>query len=125
MDNPMTDPSVITDLERAKLIADRIRRNKNELISNNVTLDIKRSKLEYLLRLQKDVNDDVNRLTIEVPVFEKRVEQLTAWCAKNLESDEQVELATMLAKRIAKLQKELEHKHKELHRLEAGLPDIL
>lgn len=117
--------SVISNLERAKQIADRIKRNKNALISIRGTLEIKRNALVYAQKRLRDAQEDVDRLSKEIPGLEKHTEQLTEWCAKNLPNEENVQLATELAKKIARLQKELEQKRKEIARLENGLPDIL
>ena len=115
----------ISVMERAKEIATRINRNRNALISITTTLEVKKNAYKYALIRQKESNEDVERLSKEIPNLETHRLQLEAWCAKNLDSDEQVTMATALAKKIDRLRKELDMKRKELQRLENGLPDTL
>ena len=125
-DTPVPEaPVTISAMERAKEIADRINRNKSALISISTTLVVKRNAYKYALIAQKDANEDVERLGKEIPALEHHEEQLSVWCAKNLDSDEQVAMATAIAKKIDRLRKELDAKRKELQRLENGLPDVL
>lgn len=118
-----TPPVSITALEKAKQMQDRITRNKNALISMSTTVEVKRNALVYAKKRLKEAQEDVERLSVEIPILDRHIEQLNVWCGKNLESDEQMQMATALAKKIQKLQKELEAKRQALHRLEAGLPE--
>lgn len=111
----------LTAMEKAKEMAARITRNKNALISIRTTLEVKRSALAYTQKVLKELHEDEQRLQKEVPALEHHVEQLENWCAKHLDSDEQVQIATELAKKIDRLRKELEKKRNELHRMESGL----
>lgn len=128
---PMTDtpvqpaPVTISAMERAKEIADRINRNKSALISISTTLGVKESVYQWALVRQREANEEVERLAKEIPALKHHKDQLETWCSKHLDSDEQVQMATALAKKIDKLRKELDAKRKELHRIENGLPDIL
>lgn len=123
-DTPVADaPVTISAMERAKEIADRINRNKTALVSISTTIEVKRNALKHALADQKEANENVERLSKEIPSLEHHETQLKAWCAKNLDSDEQIAVATAIAKKIDKLRKELDAKRKELQRLENGLPD--
>jgi predicted RNase H-like nuclease (RuvC/YqgF family) len=123
-DTPVAEaPVTISAMERAKEIADRINRNKSALVSISTTLEVKRNAYKHALIAQKEANEDVERLAKEIPALEHHEGQLKTWCAKNLDSDEQVAMATAIAKKIDRLRKELDAKRKELQRLENGLPD--
>lgn len=119
----MSEPTELSNLEKAKQIADRINRNRGALISMRTSLEVKSNALVYAKKRLKDATEDVDRLTPEIPALEKHIVKLEAWCCKHMDSDEQVQLATLLAKKIQRLQKELEVKRNELARLENGLSD--
>jgi len=123
-DTPVPNaPVTISAMERAKEIADRINRNRSALISISTTLEVKKVAYTHALIEQKEANEDVERLAKEIPALEHHKAQLVTWCAKNLDTDEQMQMATAIAKKIDKLRKELDAKRKELQRLENGLPD--
>lgn len=111
-------------LDRAKEVAERFERQRTYLVGLTSRLPILKSALAHAHKVHRESGEDIVRLEKEIPVVEAHIEKLTTWIAKNVDTQDDVEIANALARRIARLQKEIERKQKELHRVEAGLPDI-
>lgn len=115
-------PSTTEALTQAKDIGLRYNRNYTALRSIRSGLEVKKAMLESLQRQKKGIDEDVERLTAEVPKYEARVKQLEDWCSAHADMPEVSKHAEDLARRIAKLTKELADKRDLIHRLESGLP---
>jgi chromosome segregation ATPase len=111
-------------LERAKEVADRFTRQKTYLISLTTRLPLLKSALVYAQKVHTESGEDIARLSKEIPAIESHISKLEVWIATNFDTEDDVAIANALAKRIARLQKEIERKQRELHRVEAGLPDL-
>lgn len=115
-------PSTTEALAQARDIGLRYNRNYTALKSIRSGLEVKKAMLIALLKQKKSIDEDVERLAAEVPKYEARVKQLEDWCSAHKDMPEVSKHAEDLAKRIAKLTKELADKRDLIHRLEAGLP---
>lgn len=102
----------------AKEIKIRFNRNYNALRSLRASLDVKKPMLAALLKQKKSLDEDVDRLTAEIPKIEERVAQLATWCADHSDMSRAGDQAEALAAKIARMSKELERKREELRRIE-------
>lgn len=118
---PVTDNAAAA-IEKAKAVADRFNRQLTFLRALNTRLPVLENALAVAKKVHAESGDDVSRLTKEVEYAKKHIAQLDAWVANNLDMPENVAAANELAAKIKRLQKDIERKRQEMHRLEAGLP---
>lgn len=120
-DTPLTiNPAAA--IEKAKEVADRFKRNQSYLITLNTRLPILEAALKQRTKDMEEAISDVKRLTADIAQAKDHRDKLEVWVANNLDMPDDVAQANALAERIKKLQKEIEKKQREMHRLEVGLP---
>ena len=122
--NLSVKPSTTEALAQARDIGLRYNRNYTALKSLRSGLEVKKAMLASLSKQKKEIDSEVERLSIEVPKYELRVKQLEDWCSNHAHMEADSKQAEDLAKRIAKLTKDLSEKRDLIHRLEAGLPIV-
>ena len=111
-------------IEKAKQVAERYTRQTDYLRSLTTRLPVITAALKQRKRDYEEAERDVTRLTREVAQVTEHIEKLAAWVAKNQDMPEDVAVANALADKIKRLQREIERKQRDIHRLEAGLPNV-
>jgi hypothetical protein len=109
-------------IEKAKLVADRYKRQVGYLMGLTGRLPMIQASLKQRIKDAEAAAADVIRLTAEEKQTREHIEKLNIWVANNQDMPCDVAEANSLAAKIQKLQKEIEKKQKELHRMEVGLP---
>ena len=110
-------------LERTAQVHDRYKRNVGYLVMLQTRIPILETALKQRKIDLEEATADVMRLEKEIATSKTHATQLVDWVAKNADMPDDIAQANALAEKIRKLQKEIEKKQRELHRVEAGLPE--
>lgn len=112
-------------LERAAQVQDRYKRNIGYLIMLQTRIPIQEAALKQRRIDLEEATADVIRLEKDIATSKDHATKLVDWVGKNADMPDDIAQANALAEKIRKLQKDIEKKQRELHRVEAGLPDCL
>lgn len=118
---PTSNPAA--DIERVAQVQKRYDRNVGYLCMLHTRLPIQEAALKQRRIDLEEAQADVIRLEKAITHDKHHASQLVEWVHKNSDMPDDIAQATALAERIKRLQKEIEKKQRELHRVEAGLPD--
>lgn len=108
----------ITLLEQAKFISERLARNRKEVVAITCSLDLKSQKLSNLLKERAKMTEDIERLTNETAELADRKAKVTAWLAKNGDSQEDADKVAALAEKIKRLRHNMEIEMRKLREME-------
>ncbi len=122
MTEPATSINPAAALERAAQVQERYQRNVGYLCMLQTRLPILENAYTQRKKDLEEATLDVVRLEKEISHAKDHIVKLVEWVGKNSDMPDDIAMATALADKIRKLQKEIEKKQKELHRVEAGLP---
>lgn len=119
-ETPLNPASV---LERTAQVHDRYKRNVGYLVMLQTRIPILETALKQRKLDLEEATADVIRLEKEISNSKDHANKLVDWVAKNADMPDDIAQANALAEKIRKLQKEIEKKQRELHRVESGLPE--
>lgn len=113
------DTPSISLLEQAKLVAERLKRNKNEMKGLESVIELKASRLKACIKIRDDASSDVVRITTELEALTDRRAKLSAWLVKNGDTQQDVDKVALMAEKIKRLRAQMERLQREMRDAEA------
>lgn len=120
---PSVNPAAA--IERAAQVNDRYKRNVGYLVMLHTRIPIQEAALKQRRLDLEEATIDVLRLEKEISTAKEHATKLVDWVGKNADMPDDIAQTNMLAEKIRKLQKDIEKRQRELHRIQSGLPDVL